>query len=323
MNTPRRSFQSGLLTVALGAVVALTLALAALYWSRPLIVLDAYEVISRWRAGLERRTIEVDGDRWVYDERGSGAPTLVLVHGFAGSRSDWYPFLGALPRQGRLVIVDLPGWGESSRRTNGDYRARTQARRLAGFLDAIDARDVQLVGHSMGGKISGITAARYPARIARLTLIAPSGLHFQANDFARRILAGEDPFNLRDRAGFERLMHDAFEQPPRLPARVVDALIAANAREHAFNDHMLDVLRRGEHRFSLEPALPHLTMPVQVLWCRRDRILDVSSLDTLRRLLPHARVDVIEQDCGHMPMVEVPDTLASLIQFETAADSPL
>lgn len=297
-------------------VVACALALAAVYWFRPLLLLDAYAALSRARAGLAVHRAVIDGDRWVWDERDEdrAGQTLVLVHGFAGSRQDWYAMLPYLPRHGRLVIVDLPGWGASGHRTHHDYRARAQARRLARFLDSIDARHVHLVGHSMGGKISGIAAARYPGRVERLTLIAPSGVHFEPNDFVRRVLAGEDPFSLHNRADYERLLRDGFERPPRLPRRVEDALVAANRHEHAFLDRMLDVLRRGEHRYALEPALSHLKMSVHVVWCRPDRILDVSSVATLRRLLPTARYDIIEAGCGHMPMMEVPDTLAALIE---------
>jgi len=316
MATRGGHWQTGMLGLMAWTAAAL-LALVAVYWWRPLALLDAYAAWSRWRAGLETRAITLGHDRWVYDEReaarGDATDTLVLVHGFAGSRADWYPLLPYLPRSGRLVVVDLPGWGASRRDPHADYRARAQARRLAHFLDAIEATRVHLVGHSMGGKISGIAAAWHPARITALTLVAPSGLHYTENEFTRRVLAGEDPFKLRDHADYARLLHDGFERPPPLPRHLEDALVQANQQDHAFYDHMLDVLRRGEHRYALEPALGRLRMPVQIVWCRKDRILDVSSTATVQRLLPQARIDIIDEGCGHMPMMEVPEILARLL----------
>ena len=311
MATRYGHWQLGILSVPALAIAAV-LAVAAVYWFKPLLLLDVHAAWMRARAGLATPEAVIDGDRWVWDERrGQGdADTLVLVHGFGGSRADWYALLPTLPRQQRLVIVDLPGWGASGHRLHRDYRARAQADRLVRFLDAIEARRVHLVGHSMGGKISGIAAARHPGRIARLTLVAPSGLHFTLNDFARRILAGENPFKLASHADYARLLRDAFEQPPRLPRRIEDAIVDAQRGDGAFLDHMLDILRRGEHRYSLEASLSKLTLPVHVVWCRADRILDVSSVDTLRRLLPAARVDIIERGCGHMPMMESPRATA-------------
>lgn len=300
---------------ACALLVACAAALLATWTLHPLAFLDVLDWWTRSRAGLSTRAVTVGGQRWVYDEGGEGAAgdTLVLVHGFAGSRQDWYPMLRFLPRRFRLVIPDLPGWGDSDRDPAGDYSARPQAERLAAFLAAIGATHVHLVGHSMGGKISGLAAARHPGGIERLTLIANSGVRFRLNPFAREILAGGNPFNVSTRADWDRLLAQAFDQPPTLPERIVDALIARNVREHEFLGRTLGELRRGRHRFALEPALPALSMPVHVIWCRHDRMLDVSSIDTMRPLIRDGRYDVIEEGCGHMPMMEKPATLAALI----------
>ena len=305
--TRRRVVAGGLACLVCGAA-----ALLALWVLDPLAYVDALDWWTRSRAGLTTRTVTVGEQRWVYDEGGAG-DTLVLVHGFAGSRQDWYPMLRFLPRRYRLVIPDLPGWGDSDRDPAGDYSARPQAERLAAFLAAIGATHVHLVGHSMGGKISGLAAARHPGGIERLTLIANSGVRFRLNPFAREILAGGNPFKVSTRADWDRLLAQAFEQPPDLPGRIVDALIARNVREHEFLSRTLGELRRGRHRYALEPALPALSMPVHVIWCRHDRMLDVSSIDTMRPLIRDGRYDVIEEGCGHMPMMEKPATLATLI----------
>ena len=114
---------------ALACLVCGAAALLALWVLRPLAFLDALDWWTLSRAGLTTRTVTVGEQRWVYDEGGAGE-TLVLVHGFAGSRQDWYPMLRFLPRRYRLVIPDLPGWGDSGRDPAGDYGARAQADRL-------------------------------------------------------------------------------------------------------------------------------------------------------------------------------------------------
>lgn len=166
----------------------------------------------------------------------------------------------------------------------------------------------------MGGKVAGLLAADHPALVARLTLVANSGVAFEPNEFAREILAGANPFVLESRADLERLLGRAFVRPPVLPTRIADALVARSRAERAFLARALDALRRGPARLELEAALPRLGMPVHVIWCRHDRMLDVSSIEHMRPSLRDARYDVIESGCGHMPMMEVPRVLARLIE---------
>ena len=51
--------------------------------------------------------------------------------------------------------------------------------------------------------------------------------------------------------------------------------------------------------------LPALSLPALVIWGRQDRVLDVSSVEVMRPMLPHASVTIMEQT-GHLPMLERP-----------------
>jgi pimeloyl-ACP methyl ester carboxylesterase len=256
--------------------------------------------------------VHIAGHDWVYDSGGTGTD-VVLVHGFAGSRADWYQVIPELPPRHRYVVVDLPGWGSSQRIDDADYGIEAQAERLAEFLRAEAVIPVHLVGHSMGGHIAGMLAVRHPELVATLTLVANSGVHFEPTAIATEILAGGNPFNVNSRAEWDALLAEAYERPPHLPARIVDALIAAEQPGHAFSTRVLLSLRTGRNAFLLEDAMHAIRIPVHVIWCRYDRVLDVSSIETMQRELPGARYSVIEEGCGHMPMHETPGALAALI----------
>jgi non-heme chloroperoxidase len=93
------------------------------------------------------------------EEHGAGRP-VVLIHGWPLSGASWEPQLPALVEAGyRVVTYDRRGFGQSDKPKTG-YDYDTLADDLAGLLDALDLRDVTLVGFSMGGG----EVARYIAR---------------------------------------------------------------------------------------------------------------------------------------------------------------
>lgn len=302
--------------------IVLGLLTGAVVVARPLYVLDLATALARADSRLQPAHVIAGDERWAFDEGGRGA-TLVLLHGFAGSRADWYATIAKLPHRFHLIVPDLPGWGESERLPDADYGVDAQVERLAAFFRAKRLKDVHLVGHSMGGHIAGVFAARHPEWVKSLTLVAPSGVKFVPNEFASRIVEGELPFNLHDRRDWDQLMAQAFVSQPMLPRRTVDALIAQNVAEHDFLASTLQRLRSDDQAFLLETALDRLRTPVHVVWCRQDKMLDVSSVDTLREKLPRARYSVVERGCGHMPMIELPRDMAMLlVSHVDVASSP-
>jgi pimeloyl-ACP methyl ester carboxylesterase len=303
--------------------VVLGLLTGAVVVARPLYVLDLATALVRADSRLHPSHVNAGDHRWAFDEGGRGAPVL-LLHGFAGTRSDWYATIAKLPYRFHLIVPDLPGWGESERLPDADYGVEAQVERLADFFRARRLSAVHLVGHSMGGHIAGLFAARYPQWVKSLTLVANTGVRFQENEFARSILEGATPFNISNRADWDRLMDQAFVSKPWLPHRTVDALIAQNMAEHDFLAASLRRLRSADQAFLLEGELARLRVPVHVLWCRQDKMLDVSSVDSMRAKLPRARYSIIEQGCGHMPMIELPRNVATLLVSHIAvASSPV
>jgi abhydrolase domain-containing protein 6 len=296
----------------LAGVIVAVIAMAALYQFQPDVLIEARFAAERLRAGASERRIVVGDHEWRYLEAGAGPP-LLLVHGFSGSKENWLPLLPYLVDRHRVIAVDLPGWGETTRLQDADYGIPAQAVRVTEFIAALGLQRPVLVGHSMGGFIAGIVGSRYANTVSSLVLVAPAGVRFRANDFAERVLAGQTPFNVDDRAGWARLVDDLFEQPPWLPPRVVDALVARNVVNHAFHDHAIELIRRGDNAFLLERELPQLRAPLAVIWCEKDRILDVTGADAFR-VVPGARIALLP-DCGHMVMMELPRELAAAMRL--------
>ena len=54
-----------------------------------------------------------------------------MLHGFTGSKENWYPLAERLRGRYRLLVPDLPGWGESERKPDADYGYVAQDARVA------------------------------------------------------------------------------------------------------------------------------------------------------------------------------------------------
>ncbi len=298
------------------ALLALALvAGATLYWLWPASLVEAEYARLAWRAGAHKHVLDAASHRIVYYDGGSGEP-IVLVHGFTGSKENWLDLARRLTPRYRVVIPDLPGWGESDHQAGADYGVAAQVERLGPLLDTLGLARVHLVGHSMGGHISGVFAAAHPERVLTLSLVDSAGVHFNENPFARRVLAGETPFNFSNREEFWNFAHELFLQPPWLPPRIVDVLVERNSRGHAFHAALLRQLAQGPNAGLLQGKLGAIASPTLVLWCRDDRLLDLSSVDTIKAglvLAPRVEVSLLDR-CSHMPMMEQPDAMAAALE---------
>jgi pimeloyl-ACP methyl ester carboxylesterase len=108
-------------------------------------------------------------------EEGAGDP-LVLVHGAGTSAAIWHCVIPRLAADRRVVAPDLPGYGASPAAGPGFALEEVADGLVAGLEEAGVPAPYDLVGHSMGGAIAILLAARRPERVRRLVLVAPAGL---------------------------------------------------------------------------------------------------------------------------------------------------
>src|SRR5918995_3787249 len=135
--------------------------------------------------------VSVDGTRLAHHRAGEGPP-LVCLPGGPMQASAYLGDLGGLSAHRSLVLLDLRGTGESAVPADPtSYRCD----RLVDDVEALRAhlgRDrVDLLGHSAGGTLAVLYAARYPDRIGRLALVTPSprAVGLEITDAARRQVA--------------------------------------------------------------------------------------------------------------------------------------
>lgn len=265
-------------------------------------------------AGAGEMDVIAADHRWRVLRAGdAGKPLVVLVHGFTGSKENWLPMIAALGKDYRVVAPDLPGWGESQRKPGEDYSPQAQSRRLRSFIDALGAKPTLLVGHSMGGMIVGHAALDRPDIATRLVLMSSAGVQFEENDFAREVLVGRNPFDARSRAAVHTQMGWVFKHPPFLPWPFDSALAELRSGDADYEQQVLRAMERELRDRRLQSRLGEIESPVLLLWCKEDRVVDVSSLPIFQAALPQSRAEILP-DCGHMPMMERPTEAADALQ---------
>jgi len=310
------------LAIAAALVAAALLAAVAYVAHDPDVLVRAEFARQLHAAGLSKHARDVTGHRWVYAERAGAAPdapTLVFVHGFTGSKENFYPLVRALEDSGaryRIVVPDLPGWGESERLPRENYGFLAQSERVAAFIRSISPdRPVVLVGQSMGGGIAALVAAGYPQLVSRVALIDAAGVRFKDNRFGEAVLAGRNPFAVSDRASLDRYLATTFhgeDARPRIPWPADRAYIARRVRDAAFEQRVLDGIGRGPERFLPGDEATRIQQPTLLLWCRQDIVIDPSALALYAARIPQAR-RVLLDDCGHMSMMERPAQVAAAL----------
>jgi pimeloyl-ACP methyl ester carboxylesterase len=303
--------------VALLASLGVVLASVGVAAWMPERVLDAEFARQRWLAGASVHYQQFGDHRWAYLEAGHG-PLIVLVHGFTGSKENWLPVMRELAKKYRVIAPDLPGWGESERQASANYGPGAQVERLLGFLRAQHEKPLLLVGHSMGGQIVGLLAARHPESVDRVLLMSSAGVKYAENEFGREVLAGRNPFEVRTRAELRRYLGIVFTEPPFVPWPADEAMVRRRLLDVAFEQKVLDSIGRGPEAFSLEAELSRIQAPVLLLWCRDDRVIDVSAAEVFHQQLARSRT-VLLAGCGHMPMMAQPDNVVEAIEAFLAA----
>ncbi|HKV64965.1 MAG TPA: alpha/beta fold hydrolase [Rhodanobacteraceae bacterium] len=299
-----------------GVVIALAVIGLGVYFIAPRWLLRGAIAYQTWRDGLHQQSVQVGDTRWVYLDGGKqDRPPLVLLHGYGGSYADWLLAARYLTGNFRVIIPDLPGWGASTRLPNASYGYAAQVDRLHGFVDALHLGEIALAGHSMGGAIAGLYAAKYPKGVAALVLVDSAGVPFKENAFVRELKAGKSPFDIDDRAQFKHLESLLFAHPPSVPSRIQDVFVDKSMGERAFDDKVLREITAPDERNALQGKLPDITAPTLAIWCMKDQIIDVSALEAIRKGLTQVpNIGVAElTGCGHMSIMEKPREVAQSI----------
>lgn len=263
--------------------------------------------LERWYSGLRPRHGSAEGLAMPYLEGGSGAP-LVLIHGFAGDKDNFARVARFLTPHYRVIIPDLPGFGDAARDPAASPLIADQARRLAALLDQVAPGRVHVGGNSMGGFIAAQFAAMYPERVASLWLLDAAGTEAShSSDIIKHYEAtGEMPLLVRQERDFNTLIAACTHKEPFLPHSVRVLLGRRGAADFALHTQLMKQLSDAP-LLRAQPAYERI--PALIVWGEQDRILHPDGAAAFAALFPRSRV-IMMPGVGHLPMVEKPRQVA-------------
>lgn len=287
---------------AILACVALVLLLEGGQRLAPLSCARAAMALERWRCGLRRYPAAADsGMPYLAGGRGE---LLVLVHGFGADKDNFTRIAAHLTPHYRLLIPDLPGFGEAGRDPQRDYSIGAQVEHLRAFLDQHGAGSVHLGGSSMGGFIVAQFAARYPQRVASLWLLDAAGTAAAQESQALRGYRdhGSLPLLVSSEADFTEMLAFSRHRQFFLPYAVRKALARRAVADYPLHGKIMQQVAASP---LLEQQYRSLTTPALIVWGERDRILHPDGAAALVALYPDHQCRMMA-GIGHLPMLEAP-----------------
>lgn len=260
-----------------------------------------------------------------YEDTGGSGPIVVLLHGLAMDGSVWRKVVQELREGHRCVIPTMPlGSHRRPMRADTDLSPLGIAKLQAEFLEALDLRDVTLVGNDSG--IFQITAGWYPERIARLVFTPceafenfPPGLPGRTAEVGIKIPGGTFLLAQSLRVHALRRLPFTFGWMAKrpIPNEIFDAWFRPLQTQRGIRRDLakyVHTLDKGDMLAAAE-RLRHFDRPALVVWAPEDRVNPREHGRRLAKLLPHGRLIEIADSYTLIPEDQPGELARAIRQF--------
>ncbi len=263
----------------------------------------------------ESKFIKINGMDVHYKDQGQG-PVLVLLHGVVSFLQTWDGWYDELNKHYRIIRLDLPGWGITGPSPEEHYLADDINAFLDLFLDALGIKRCYMAGNSLGAFYAWNYTVHRPDMIEKLVLLDPIAYN--------QSLPYE--FRLVQIPGMKFIINNVM-LPRMLIKTSIERLYGKKERikPEVYDMYWENIMRQGNRRtlskifkFIADMSrsdtvyldVKKIKAPVLMSWGNRDiwsRYKE--TLEQWKRDLPHAEL-VLYDNCGHMPMEEIPEVTA-------------
>lgn len=239
---------------------------------------------------------------------GHGEP-LVLLHGVGANRGIWRDVVHQLAVDRLVLAPDLPGFGDSSP-VGAGFTLDGTANALADELSQRVPGRFDLVGNSLGGAVALALALARPDLVRRLVLVAPAGFSPRPRLVSAVVGRLSEPLiSFRRRLGTPLiasatarrvLLWGTVSAPQHLAPQDARAMLQASRRSSRVGPAVAAVLGSD-----LRDELTRVEAPLGLIWGARDRVVPITTIESIRAVRPGVVVEVIA-DAAHVPQLERP-----------------
>jgi len=252
-----------------------------------------------------------------FDFLGDGPP-LVMAHGTPFSSFVWRRVAPILAAERRVVLFDLVGYGQSSKRDGQDVSLGRQGEMLAALLKHLGLDRPDVLAHDFGGATSLRAHLLHGVDYRSLTLVDPVALAPWGSPFVRHVHEHQAAFSgMPDyihEAALDAYLKGAAHRP--LAAEALEGY-AAPWRGETGRPAFYRQIAQMDQRFTdeIETRYGDVRCPVQLLWGERDAWIPIErGEDLARRLTGGALIRVPE--AGHLVQDDAPEAIvAALLRF--------
>lgn len=232
--------------------------------------------------------------------------TILIIHGFTSSKLHWVNFAQYIDDKYRLVILDLPGHGESSGNQSDDYSIDSIVKIIRLFTKEIDVKNPHIIGHSFGGALAVDYVSRYKAK--SLTLVSSFGLN--KDEKKLRNFVNNKLLAVNDLVSYDKLINFNTAKQYYIPNEVKKHFFDIHVKKtplysKIYNDNL------DYNKNHLINLLNKIDIPVLLVWGEKDRVIPVANMDNFVNALKNSKTHLI-RDVGHVPMLEAPQELSQI-----------
>jgi pimeloyl-ACP methyl ester carboxylesterase len=269
------------------------------------------------------KLLDLDGEQLHYVDKGSG-PAILMIHGLAGQMRNFHrSMVDDLARDHRVVLVDRPGSGYSTRSPDKCARLAVQAEAIAALIEKLGLKRPLLVGHSLGGALSLAVALNYPNLVAPLTQaqtidqVPPvfKGLVIRSPRMRRLV-----SWTLATPLGMmkaEEALREVFAPEPVPPEFGVEGGGLLSLRPNNFYASSADLCDLENELEPMVERYPSIKAPVSILYARADNLLDYRLHgEKTAGEIPGAEIELVEG--GHMLPFTQPEATQRFVRKAAA-----
>ncbi|WJK12346.1 alpha/beta fold hydrolase [Pseudomonas fluorescens] len=269
---------------------------------------------------LTSRTVQVGRRQIFISETGVGHPLLMLHGGGAGASglSNYSRNIESLARQFRVIVVDMPGYGRSTKGVDRKDPFGDLAGAMLGLLDTLNINSAHVVGNSLGGACALRMALDAPGRVSALVLMGPGGVNTTRSlptpglKLLLDYYNGEGP-TLAKITRFIRdyLVYDGSQVSDEMIRERFEASIDPQVIAAPPLRRPTGIPRFSRWDFTRDSRLKHCQVPTLVLWGAQDKVNRPSGGEALRSRMPDCNLYLFSRT-GHWVQWERADEFNSV-----------
>ena len=238
---------------------------------------------------------------------GSGNPIL-LIHDFFNSSLEFEELANKLSQTNKVVLIDLPGFGLSSKNDNFDYSKNNLSKTCNELMNTLGYKKYSILGHGVGGEIALQTALNFPADIDKLILDAPTVFYPKEKTIMPNIIFKAIYMNYFSQLFFE---YNSFYNKDSFDFASFEKNYYLNSKQSAL------IFKKIKLEYSpiSEETIKSIKTPTLILWGMGDKVVPLSNSTKLNDSLGASKL-ILFSNTGHNPHIEQPELfLKEVLKF--------